>query len=232
LSATSAVIRRIDLKDEHKMTTLRSIGIFTIVLAAASLPASAATVGYSITIGTGGALNGTFDYPAFTLTNLSDPGTSISSINFTIGDPTFNFDRVTNSIAPAGGTMVRTIGDNANGGPRTDLFAFDFSGFDAGDFATWRAEIDPDSFNAARDFRSVFFNNGGIVVPNSLVSVLFSDGFMLDLTLVDTGSASSYTFSASHETVSAVPIPATLPLLAGAFGLLGLARLRSGRATA
>jgi hypothetical protein len=32
--------------------------------------------------------------------------------------------------------------------------------------------------------------------------------------------------------VSAVPIPATLPLLAGAFGLLGLARLRSGRATA
>lgn len=211
------------------MTIIKRLGLAVAIIGAMSGAAAAATVGYALKVSSGGALGGTLDAPGFTLTNLSDAGLTISSIHFTIGDTTRNFDSVTSLVAPAGGTISLTTGDTANNGARTDDFMIAFTGFDATEVATWRTEIDPDSSNAALDFRTVFFNNGGPSIPNSVATVLFSDSRSIQLTLAGSPGQTSYTFAGLLEDV-VVPLPAALPLMLGAFGMLGLTRLRSRKA--
>lgn len=211
------------------MNVFHRFSLAAAVFAAAIGPAAASTVGFSLKVSTAGALGGTFDKPGFTLTNLSDAGLTLLSINFTIGDPAYNFDAVNAIAAPAGGAMLLTTGDTVNGGARTDSFSYSFTSFDPSEFATWTAELDPDSTNGVVDFRTIFFNNGGAGVPNSVATVLFSDTRSLQVTLAATPGQASYTFSASQEDLADVPLPATLPLLAGAFALVGLTRARRGR---
>jgi len=209
------------------MMALHRSGLLATLLSVAAMPAMAATQGFSLKVSTAGALGGTFDAPGFTLTNLSDPGLNISSILFSIGNTAYNFDSVTQLGAPVGGTATRTVGDAANGGARTDTFSIAFTSFDPSEVATWRAEIDPDSFNQVADFRKVFFNNGGSTISNSVATVMFSNARTLEVTLSGSLTGTTYTFFASEESLTAIPVPATLPLLAGALGLLGLIRRRA-----
>jgi hypothetical protein len=200
-------------------------GALAAALSLLTLPAVAATVGFSLRISTTLTPTGSFDAPGFTLTNLSDPGLRISSMLFTIGNPAFNFDSVSLLGAPAGGTAILGPGDTANGGARTDSFGIAFTSFDPNEVAIWRVEIDRDSLNSTTNFRTVFFNNGALVA-DSIVSVLFSDKRTLEMTLGGSTTAANYTFSGFEES-AVIPLPAALPLLAGALGLLGFMRRRA-----
>lgn len=63
----------------------------------------------------------------------------------------------------------------------------------------------------------MFFNNGA--APNSVVTVGFSTGDIIDFTLPD--GVAPYSYSQSSDT-SVVPVPAAMPLLAGGLGVMGL----------
>jgi hypothetical protein len=62
-------------------------------------------------------------------------------------------------IAPAGGGMTPTFGDNRGDGLGTDSFAYAFTGFDAGENAAWLAELD--AGNSSTYSLTIVFNNGG-----------------------------------------------------------------------
>ena len=189
----------------------------------ASGTASAATTGFRLVI-SGNDQN----IPTLTLTNISTTAL-LTQFSMTIGDTSRNFDEIYTITAPAGGSATLTAGSssqsaNNSATGRTNTFSVNFSGFDPSEFARWDVDIDIDNQNTFEDYRRVFFNNG--TAPNSLVSALFSDGRTVDLTLPDrANNLSSYRFTAATQ-VSAVPVPAALPLLATALGALGFASRR------
>ena len=178
--------------------------------------ASAATTGFTL------AISGNFNTPTLTLTNISTTAL-LTEFSMTIGNTSRNFDYVFNINAPTVDSITQTAGDNANNGARTDDFAFAFTGFGPGESANWQVDVDTDNANTTLDYRTVFFNNGA--AANSVISALFSDGRTVALTLPDGSNDPSYTFTAATQ-VSAVPVPAALPLLATALGALGLASRR------
>ena len=192
----------------------------------ASGTASAATTGFTLVI-SGNDQN----IPTLSLTNISTTA-MLTEFSMTIGDTSRNFDQIYTITAPAGGSATLIGGSSSQSGNnsasgRTNAFSINFSGFDPSEFARWDVDVDIDNDNTVEDYRSVFFNNG--TAQNSLVSALFSDGRTVDLTLPDgANDLSSYTFTAATQ-VSAVPVPAALPLLATALGALGFAsRRRNG----
>lgn len=185
-------------------------------IAGMSQAANATAIGYSLTI------SGNVNVPTYTLTNTSITAL-ITSFSFTVGHSGRNFDYVQAIVAPAGGTANLIVGDTSNGGTRTTSFQIDYTGFDPSEFASNNTDVD--TGNVALDYRNTFFNNGS--EPNSVISVDFSTGQTLSQTVADqqTGQ-SSYTFT---QRASVVPVPAALPLMAGAIGVLGFAGWRRSR---
>lgn len=204
---------------------VRNITAFAAAAAALAIgagSASAASYGFSLTASLGGQ-----DSPIFTLTNTgAGLGVQIDSVSISIGDTNYNFDKfmVGNYPiqAPTGGTATPVGLDAVDGSIRSDVATLGFTGFDEGESASWRLELDPDSYEAFVNFRTVLFNNGG--ADNALVSVMFSNGESLTDAFDDaTPGLSSYTVAASAE----VPLPAGMMLLpAGVLALAGAAALR------
>ena len=119
-------------------------------------------------------LSGPLEATAVLLWNKSSTA-EITDLSMTIGDTTFNFDRAgLESIATDTGTALTYALDSpdaANGIVRDDTLTYTFGGFDPDDQFGFRFEIDPDSFDAIVDYRTVLFNNGA--APNSVISVSF-----------------------------------------------------------
>ncbi|WP_425404390.1 VPLPA-CTERM sorting domain-containing protein [Hwanghaeella sp.] len=195
--------------------------------AMASLPAQAAVVtpplGFDLT------LSGNTNVPTFTLVNTSAAGQQLTGFTFTIGNVSRHFDFVNSLSNPAGGTSTLNSPDSVDNGARSDTIDLTFTGFDAGESVSFAADVDLDpSFNSTQDYRNVFFNNGTAL--NSVATAFFAFGTSVSLTLPDNPvNQSSYSFSASNG-VSAVPLPAALPLLVA--GLAGLGILSRRRKTA
>lgn len=198
------------------MKRILTAAIAAAAVMVASNSSQAALIGYTLVI------DGNVNVPTYTLTNDS-AAAQITSFSFTVGHSGRNFDYVQAITAPAGGTANLIIGDTANSGARTTSFQIDYTGFDPGEFASNNTDVDIG--NITLDYRNTFFNNGA--EPNSVITVDFSDGQTLSQTVADqTAGQSSYTFS---QSANPVPVPAALPLLAGAVGLLGAAGWRKSR---
>lgn len=189
--------------------TFKSILAAAGVTVVAGAPAFGATVGFDLTI------SGDDNVPTFNLTNTSTAA-DLTSFAFTIGDTSRNFDEIY-TITTSAGTSSLTFGSTNQSGARTDSFEISFTGLGVSQTASWDVDVDRDSSNTVENFASVFFNNGA--APNSVVTVGFSTGDIIDFTLPDGGAP--YSYSQSSDT-SVVPVPAAMPLLAGGLGVMGL----------
>lgn len=184
----------------------------------ASAQASSVTPNYGFDL----SLAGNTNVPVFTLSNTSDPAIQLLQFTFTIGDTTRHFDFVDALTSPAGGTATLNTPDSINNGLRNDVIDITFTGFDTGESVSFEADIDVDpSSNVVQDFRTVFFNNGTAL--NSVATAFFSNGSSLALTLPDNPPNFQYS-------ISAVPLPAALPLFA--IGLAGMGILARRRKSA
>jgi hypothetical protein len=205
----------------------------TIVAAIAVLSAgaaSAATTGFDLTISHHS--NG----PVFRVTNTS-VSALLTRFTFTVGDAdTYNFDRLfftnPNSLGDGGSQTSVGIDTDVNGGLRADLIDVRFTGFDPGEFSKWETDLDRDpDRNVPADYRVIFGNNGD--APNSVGTAFFDDGSIATVGFPDVNQY-DYAFSAmgvspALAATAAVPLPAGLPLLAGAMGVAGLVlRRRAG----
>ena len=187
-------------------------------LAVAATGATAATYGFELT------MSGSANIPTFTLENT---GTSaaITQFSFSVGDTTRNWDAIYTFSPPPGGTMTLLQGDtNDSGGVRVDVGIIGFTGFDAGETASWNADVDPDNSNTSIDYRVVLFNNDA--ADNAQLIATFDNGQTLSLIMPDAPNAGSYTFAAS---AAPVPLPAGLPLLVGGLAVFGVMRRRAGQ---
>lgn len=185
--------------------------IFIALFFAAS--ASSAPIGFELLI------SGDYNTPEFQLTNTGALG--IEEFEMTIGNTAYNFDFVQN-VVPGGISYTLVAPDTGNNGARTDYQKFTFTDFNPGEIFQWETNLDPDNSNVVVDYRGFFFNNGD--APNSMVSVLFSGGTMLQDTFPDANRYSSYTMSVTGES-SQVPVPAAFWLLSsGLAGIVGLRR--------
>ncbi len=180
-------------------------------------------------------LSGPLDATAVLLWNKSSIA-EITDLSMTIGDTTFNFDRAgLESIPTDTGTALTYALDSpdaANGIVRDDTLTYSFGGFDPGDQFGFRFEIDPDSFDAIVDYRTVLFNNGA--APNSVISVSFMEGIdteTLDVTMTDYDDPTykANVFSGRGH-IGQVPEPASMALFGlGLVGLGLMTRRRSRR---
>ncbi len=212
------------------MKNLKILAAAMVIGAVAVPAAQAATVGFE--------LNGHAkkrDYGKFSLVNTSTDA-DISSMTLTIGKTSYNFDIVK---AGRNSSMSLTKGDKRNGKRRFDDIAMSFDKFAAGESLRFRMDIDKDRGKRKNkaDYSKVLFNNGK--ARNAQISVTFSNGEVLTTFLddqskltrrLDTGVMREVA-SAEMELipseigdvigrVSAVPLPAALPLMLG--GLFGL----------
>lgn len=189
--------------------------IFIVFFFAAS--ASSAPIGFELHI------SGDYNTPEFQLTNTG--ALDIEEFEMTIGNTAYNFDFVQNVVS--GGIPYTLIApDTSNNGARTDYQKFTFTDFIPGAVFQWETNLDPDNSNVVVDYRGFFFNNGD--APNSMVTVLFTDGAILQGTFPDASTYSSYTMSVSGES-SQVPIPAAFWLFgSGLAGVIGLRRRFKG----
>ncbi len=193
-------------------------------------PAYALTVGFELRIAAfpetaippaGG------DAPSFRLTNLSDAGIQLTGFSYTIGDTSRRFDRIFAISQPAGGTATLTTGDTVDNLVGTDLFAFSFTGFDPLEQSTWRAELDRDGVSSTENFRTVFFDNGGAAVPNSIATAFFTDGRSIEIGIEGTRGQVAYTYRAfeiEEPPTGVVPVPASLPMLLAGAAVFALIR--------
>lgn len=192
--------------------------LFTAAVVVAGLAgtAQAETIGFDLN------LSGDPNAPTFTLTNTSSSAL-ITRFAVTIGNTSRNFDLAESMSAPAGGTISVIQGDTVNGAIRVDEFILGFTSFDPADVSSFRLDVDTDNANTLQDYRNTLFNNG--TLPNSVVTVDFSNAMQLAFTMPDGGTTSRYDFSVSRD-LSAVPLPASIPLLLAGLGSLGLVRSR------
>lgn len=200
--------------------------------------ASALTVGFEMVVTSTGATN---DRPLVRIQNTSTSGLTLTAFTLNIGGTNTIFDRAdTFNLNPTGSasqvtTALLVAGDAVNNGQGVKTLGFTFTGFDLNDLFSFRAEIDVPGTNATNsDFRTIFFNNGGIGVANAEATATFSNGQSLDVRFGSTSNSSltTYTVSASATEfgeTSPVPLPAALPLAALGFGALGLVARRRAR---
>ena len=155
----------------------------------------------------------------FRLENTSTETTArIFGFSAFIGDTTYNFDIVGNEQIlfdtgdPLNSTLV--VGDDQQGGVRTDDLAYEFTGFEIGDRFQFSVDLDLDTGDSGADLREIYFNNGD-AVPNALLAVDFEFSGQtrrLELLLPDdplVGDPQVFDFSVSQS----VPEPSTAILL-------------------
>ena len=214
-----------------KIVKILATGAF--ISAIASGAALAASVGFELD----GHVKKT-NFAKFSLTNTStDAG--ITTVTLTIGKKKYNFDRVKH-FDMFGATTVK--GDVKNGGKRFDEVAMAFDSFDAGATTMFRLDLDRDAKKKRNkaNYRKVLFNNGK--AQNAMITVSFSNGEVLSTFLDDDGGDAGLSTrlagggkftniaTASLELpseISAVPLPAALPMLLLGLGGLGfIARRR------
>ncbi|MBT8131154.1 MAG: hypothetical protein KJO35_02705 [Gammaproteobacteria bacterium] len=210
-----------------------SVASFSLLVAMilAPNPANAALIGYTFEIfGAGSAqscqgCNFTLDdnSPLLRLTNDSDVA-EITAFMLTIGDSAFSFDFAANAGPESSMGVDGTLNspDEANDSNQNDLIDYDFTGFLPARFFATQIDIEQDGSASFEDFEEVFWNNGG--AANSLLTVFFSSGDMFSLTLPDQNTdLTEYSFS---QSITVVPLPATLPLLGFALSILGFSSRR------
>jgi hypothetical protein len=171
-----------------------------------------------------------WDAPTFTFVNTSTAGEQITDLSIQIGDASYHFDTVGPADASeslTGATLLSPDRINNNWwqiGGRSDVLAWSFADFDAGETLIFTGEMDLDlSFGNTVDARRVLFNNDfPFGDPNATVTAAFSDGSVASLTLPDGPSAGSYFFTSGPGTggSSSVPEPSGFALLG--VGLMGL----------
>lgn len=186
---------------------------FTVLIVAVFISTATALPSFQLEI-TGNSA--TFDNPFFNFDNTSSAGEQITGLTVTVGDTSKNFDGSTNQTHNIGGFTLNSPDTNNGGGVRSNFVQYTFTGFDAGEFFNFQADLDPDSFdNPNQNFRTILFNNGGN--PNSVVTVSFSNGEDLVLELPDGNTSdASYVFNQA----SAVPEPSSLILMLSMIGFL------------
>jgi hypothetical protein len=203
------------------------------LVAATPTNVMASTFGWSLTISFGspdGIAAADANTPILSLTNTSTSAL-LSSFDLTIGDTAQNYDFALTSggglpsgtggfTTGTGGFTLDPLLDTLNGAMRSDNVKFTFTGFDPSEVFTFQTDVDPDSFDEVRDYRTVLFNNGD-AVPNAVVTVTYLGGPTLTFTLPDGGAtATSHTFS---QSVVPGPPASLLVLLGGALVLCGRA---------
>lgn len=230
---------------DTKNIKYRRFGITTVMLVALASGmsgANAATVTGSFNLrGSGGSQ----DHPNFVLSNTSDAGVEITRFFMTIGDDAYNFDRFYTvgsgagiPTTPAGGNSPTFNLGTGNGGADFDEIDINYDGFAADTESKFQVEFDPDGGEAIVNPRFVLFNNG-LSVPNSKITVSFLfNGIPLDAIYdipenpSEGVAANIYNFAASVDyQVSAVPLPASLPLFGAGLAILGLASWRRKKKT-
>jgi hypothetical protein len=201
-----------------KVMGVRLGALTGVMMCAIVAPANAATTGFTLLI------NGNTNVPTMTLTNDSTLAQLIR-FTLTIGNTTRNYDSVTNTSPPPGGSFTLNSPDtNSSGGVRSDVIDIAFTGFDPAEQFSWDADFDIDNGNTNENYRTVLFNNG--TADNAVATAFFLGGSSVALTLPDgNATATSFTFSASE--VSAVPLPAALSLMLLGLGTFGGLRVVS-----
>ncbi|WP_165915517.1 VPLPA-CTERM sorting domain-containing protein [Rhodovulum marinum] len=203
------------------MKKLITMAVVSTALAGAAGAAGAATVGFDLTIS--GEANG----PVFSLANTSSAAT-ITGGRAVIGNTAYNFDCVSNPVAPAGGTLGFTTPEVGTcypgGGMRPDEIVFQVTDFDPGETLSFGTDIDRDfSDTSVYDF-NVLLNGGRFEVTfavpdlNGPLVAQFQPGQKSYSVSVTTGA-----------TPSAVPLPAGGVLILTALGALGAAARRKTR---
>ena len=188
-----------------------------LVTTCASL-AHAGSVTLSMANGNDGG--GPFNTTAFSITNTSGAGVSLTGFALTVGDTQFNFDQIYQSAEQfLGGdgtqSAILITGDRVQDGAVTDSFAYTFANFGAGVTFNGQWDIDNDNGDFNADARLVLFSNGA--APNAVASFTFSDGTSFDYTFPDLTSADTYTL--------AIPSPTSASLL-GLAGIVSALRRR------
>lgn len=199
-----------------------SKGVTAAAFAAVAVSAHAGVIGLTLVDGDDGGQP--FNTVAFGVTNLSDPGVSLTGLSLTIGDTQYLFDEIYLSreqFIGGDGTQAATLdlGDRVQDGAGTDLFQYSFTNFAPG--VTFRGQWDIDNDNGTFDVdsRTVLFNNGA--APNAVLGLTFSDGSAASYTFPDLPIEDSYSLT--------IPGPASL-VLATAGGLYAKPRRKRAQA--
>lgn len=199
--------------------------ICSAVIALSSAYASPLAFQLRLSGGSSGVPGATNDRPLITITNTSTVASQITRMELTIGDPLYNWD-VTYFDARAGvAASSASTPDGGNGGVRSNVLAWNFTGFDAvlntalaDEWVRVAGEVDPNAGEATVDYRTILFNNNG--AANAIATLFFQHGGTQKravLTLGDQPSGQSV-----HVFNGAVPEPGTMSLaVAGLAAIVG-----------
>lgn len=202
---------------------VRTVAIASaILMSMAVFSAHAATISFSFGIGGSNA-----NVPTFTLQNTSTSNAVLTAFDLSIGDLSRNFD--SSVIVTNGTSATATLNspDAVNNGARADNINYSFGGggFLSGEIFVFNGDIDSDpNNNVVLNFNSVFGNNG--TAPNAVATATFlfeGETFILSDIFADNTGAQTLSDSVS---VSAIPVPAALPLMVTALVGLGFASRR------
>ncbi|XDA96987.1 VPLPA-CTERM sorting domain-containing protein [Sulfitobacter sp. LCG007] len=140
-----------------------------------------ATAGFAASTGYDVKIKGSSDAPSVKIMNKSTSA-AITSFSISVGNRSYEFDSVKSlkggSKGLDGGKQKLKKGSKSNGAGGSNKVKLKYSGFDAGEFAKFRTELDKNGKNETNaDFRDVLFGNGK--GKNAVIKVAFSDGTVL-----------------------------------------------------